>query len=250
MGHSIYSGVFFKVLFNGLNARLNYAPLRNSRWVISKHFSMNSRPNRVSTPLKRLIERFVPTSKIVVWGMRCLNRSRHIAFVRSSFWIDSCVIVLRCVIRCVLCLPNEDFGTSKNRLVIHSVGTFHTKRDEKCVKNVLPTYFSTFNNLRLGAIQSHDWIFFDVPTSFQATRVLDCRYIASWATTDNSVEKESPNVSFHLRLGSVTKFQKRRAGLWIVMCWHIVANMCDTCTKAFTITSKRIFWVVWMQALT
>ena len=59
-----------------------------------------------------------------------------------------------------LCSPNEDFGTLKNRWVRHFVGTFHTsdysiwaKRDEKCLQNVLPTYFSTLRNLLLGAIK-------------------------------------------------------------------------------------------------
>ncbi len=59
----------------------------------------------------------------------------------------------------ILCSPNEDFGTSKNMWVIAFVSTFHTPKcpiwaesDEKCLQNVLPTYFSTVRNLRLGSI--------------------------------------------------------------------------------------------------
>ncbi len=59
----------------------------------------------------------------------------------------------------ILCSPNEDFGPSKNMWVRAFVSTFHThkysiwaKSDENFLQNVLPTYFSTFQNLRLGSI--------------------------------------------------------------------------------------------------
>ena len=59
-----------------------------------------------------------------------------------------------------LCSPNEDFGTSKNIRSRHFVSAFHTpnysvwaKSDEKYLQNVLTEYFSTFQNLRLGAIK-------------------------------------------------------------------------------------------------
>ncbi len=49
----------------------------------------------------------------------------------------------------------------KNRLVRPFVSTFHTpnysiwaKRNENFSQNVLPAYFSTFQNLRLGTIKS------------------------------------------------------------------------------------------------
>ena len=55
--------------------------------------------------------------------------------------------------------PNEDFHSSKNRCSRVFVSTFHTpnysiwaKSDEKCLQKVLPKYFSTFQNLRLGSI--------------------------------------------------------------------------------------------------
>ena len=59
-------------------------------------------------------------------------------------------------------MPNEDLGTSKNIRPRHFVSTFHTpnysfwaKSDEKYLQNVLAEYFSTFPNLRLGAIKYH-----------------------------------------------------------------------------------------------
>jgi hypothetical protein len=61
----------------------------------------------------------------------------------------------------IVCSPNEDFRTSKNMWVRPVVSTFHTpnysiwaKSDEKCLQQVLPTYFATFKNLRLGSINS------------------------------------------------------------------------------------------------
>ena len=59
-----------------------------------------------------------------------------------------------------LWLPNEDFGTSKNIRERHFVSNFHTpdysiwaKRDENCLQNVVPEYFPTIQNLRLGSIE-------------------------------------------------------------------------------------------------
>ena len=56
-------------------------------------------------------------------------------------------------------LPHDDFGPSKNRRVRPFVSTFHTPNysiwansDENRLQNELPAYFSTFPNLRLGAI--------------------------------------------------------------------------------------------------
>jgi hypothetical protein len=76
----------------------------------------------------------------------------------------------------LVCSPNEDFGPSKNMWVRAFVSTFHThkysiwaKRDENFLQKVLPTYFSTFQNLRLASItcarnaeamQSREWVSF------------------------------------------------------------------------------------------
>jgi len=56
-------------------------------------------------------------------------------------------------------VPNEDFEMSKNMWVRPFVSTSHTinysiwaKSDENCLQKVLPTYFSTFQNRRLGSI--------------------------------------------------------------------------------------------------
>ena len=62
-------------------------------------------------------------------------------------------------------LPNEDFGPSKNMWVRAFVSTFHTpkysigaKSDEMCLQKLLPTYFSTFPNLRLGSIKQSNCV--------------------------------------------------------------------------------------------
>ena len=56
-------------------------------------------------------------------------------------------------------LPKRRFWTVENVWVRAFVSTFHThkysiwaKSDENCLQKVLPTYFSTFQNLRLGSI--------------------------------------------------------------------------------------------------
>jgi hypothetical protein len=57
-------------------------------------------------------------------------------------------------------VPNEDFGMSKNMCSRSFVSTFHTlnysiwaKSSSKCLQNFWGTYFSTFQNLRLGSIK-------------------------------------------------------------------------------------------------
>ncbi len=82
----------------------------------------------------------------------------------------------------ILWSPNEDFGTSKKTWVRHFVSTFHTlkysiwaKSDENLLQNALPTYFSTFQNLRLGTINSG--------THFQSTfqmKVAQIEYSRIW----------------------------------------------------------------------
>ena len=56
----------------------------------------------------------------------------------------------------ILCSPNEDFGPSKNMWVRAFVSTFHTPSalfGLRVMKNALPTYLSTVQNLRLGSIK-------------------------------------------------------------------------------------------------
>ena len=87
-----------------------------------------------------------------------------------------------------LCSPNEDFGTSKNIRARRFVSSFHTpdysiwaKRDEKSLQNVLPEYFSTFQNLRLGSIKltvmSFSWLFMRWNVKISAFVVMGASYL-------------------------------------------------------------------------
>ncbi len=75
-------------------------------------------------------------------------------------WCDALISRVWFFVFCEIMLPKRRFWTVENVWVRTFVSTFHTpkcsirdKSDEKFLQSVLPTYFSTVQNLRLGSIK-------------------------------------------------------------------------------------------------
>ncbi len=112
--------------------------------------------------------------KIVAIVMRCVGFRGCYALFVTTLW-----------------LPNEDFGMSKNMCSRPFVSTFHTlnysiwsKSSSKCLQNVWGTYFSTYQNLRLGSINfarcTKDSSNCDAMCWFSGMRLSFCNNFARW----------------------------------------------------------------------